>query len=140
MKATAVLSLLALMAYIVTATPCADICNAQCDLRKQTCKFIDVFGILCETQNEICTKACDAACGCVDTCAKKCGGEYASCKGEGKALLGIYSCGLNLTVCTSTCHTKCNFKLYSTIVTSITTGSKSLLKFPKFGLEDYIKP
>ncbi|GFO18721.1 hypothetical protein PoB_004522600 [Plakobranchus ocellatus] len=122
MKVVAVLSVFILVVCTVSATPCTDICGGECALRKQACSFVDVFSSLCETEDKICTKSCDAACGCVDTCATKCGGKYATCKEGGNAILNFYSCGVSLSYCASTCHAKCKFQLFSSIVGAITGG------------------
>ncbi|KAK3706572.1 hypothetical protein RRG08_055011 [Elysia crispata] len=118
-------ALVALLVYTVSATPCTDICNAQCTIQKQTCAFTDIFGNLCDTVNGVCTQACTAACGCADSCAAKCGGEYASCKGEASSAAGpfgglnVLSCGVNLSVCSATCQLQCNFNLLAGVVNSL---------------------
>ena len=122
MKCLALVAVLAVLAYTATATPCTDICNAQCTIQQQTCAFSEIFGDLCDTVNGVCTQACAAACGCADSCATQCGGEYATCRGDDSSPLGIlnvYSCGINLSVCSSACHLKCNFDLLAGIVNSV---------------------
>ncbi|GFO18713.1 hypothetical protein PoB_004521800 [Plakobranchus ocellatus] len=119
MKVVAILSVIALMAYTASATPCTDICNGQCAIQQQSCAFTGIFGNLCATLNGVCTQACAAACGCADTCATQCGGEYATCKGDGSDILNVFSCGLNLSVCSATCHLQCNFNLFAGIVNSL---------------------
>ncbi|GFR63520.1 hypothetical protein ElyMa_001897300 [Elysia marginata] len=128
MNAFSALLAIALLAYTASATPCTDICNGQCALKKNVCDFAEVFGNLCEIENSVCTKACDAACGCADTCATKCGGDYATCKGDASGVYGVlnvYRCGLNLSVCSATCQLQCKFNLFASVVQSLGSGSGS---------------
>ncbi|GFO33157.1 hypothetical protein PoB_005966200 [Plakobranchus ocellatus] len=108
-----------LLAYTVSGTPCADICNTQCSLQKKACDIAVILGPLCETVNGICTQACAAACTCADSCAAQCGGDYATCKGDGSDIFNIYSCGINLSICAAPCQLTCNFNLFSGIVNSL---------------------
>lgn len=128
MNTFAALLAVALLAYTVSATPCTDICNGQCALQKQSCDFAEIFGDLCTTVNGVCTQACTAACGCADSCATKCGGEYATCKSSDSSgatgALNVFQCGLNLSVCSSTCQLQCNFNLFAGVVNSL-GGSSS---------------
>ncbi|GFO18716.1 hypothetical protein PoB_004522100 [Plakobranchus ocellatus] len=126
MKAVAVISVLALMAYTASATPCTDICNGQCVLEKQACDFTGLLGDLCDTQYGLCTQTCTAACSCADTCAAQCGGEYATCKADAD-VLNIFSCGLNLSICASTCQAQCNFNLFAGIVNSLSGSGAAML-------------
>ncbi|GFS11102.1 hypothetical protein ElyMa_003077200 [Elysia marginata] len=123
MKVFAVAALVALLAYSADATPCTDICNAQCTIQKQSCAFAEIFGNLCDTIAGVCSQACTAACGCADGCAAQCGGEYATCKGENSGgplgVLNVLSCGVNLSVCSSTCQLQCNFNLLAGVVNSL---------------------
>ncbi|KAK3777521.1 hypothetical protein RRG08_044811 [Elysia crispata] len=121
MKSFTLIAVVALLFYTVNATPCTDICNAQCTIQKQSCEFSGIFGNLCDTINGVCTQACAAACGCADSCAAQCGEEYAACKGEKGPLgfLNIFACGINLSVCSSTCQLQCNFNLLAGVVNSL---------------------
>ncbi|GFO33168.1 hypothetical protein PoB_005967300 [Plakobranchus ocellatus] len=125
MNTLTIVAVLAVLAYSATATPCTDICNAQCTIQKNSCDFAEVFGDLCTTLNGVCTQACAAACGCADTCAAQCGGEYATCKSEDKGVLNVLSCGLNLSVCSATCQLTCNFNLLASIVNSLGGGGQA---------------
>ncbi|GFR63525.1 hypothetical protein ElyMa_001897500 [Elysia marginata] len=128
MNAFSALLAVAMLAYTASATPCTDICNGQCALQKETCDFAEIFGDLCGTVNAVCTSACDAACGCADSCATKCGGQYATCKGDASGLLAglnVLKCGLDLSVCSSTCHLQCKFNHFASIVNSLGGGSSS---------------
>ena len=122
MKTFTVVAVVALLVYTANATPCTDICNAQCTIQQQSCAFTEIFGNLCDTINGVCTQACTAACGCADSCAAQCGGEYAMCKGDASGPLGglnVLSCALNLSVCSSTCQLQCNFNLLAGVVNSL---------------------
>ena len=122
MQAIVLLAAVAVLALTVSASPCTDICNRQCALQNGACQFSGVFGDLCATQNNICTQTCAAACNCVDTCAAQCGGAYATCKGDGSDILTVLSCGMNLSVCASTCQAQCQFNTFAGIVNSHTGG------------------
>ncbi|RUS71990.1 hypothetical protein EGW08_020260 [Elysia chlorotica] len=125
MNTFAVFALVAMLASMAYATPCTDICNAQCTIQKQTCSFAEIFGNLCDTVGGVCTQSCAAACSCADSCAAQCGGEYATCKSADTSAAGpfgglnVLSCGLNLGVCSSTCQLQCNFNLLAGIVNSL---------------------
>ncbi|RUS73719.1 hypothetical protein EGW08_018525 [Elysia chlorotica] len=122
MKTFTVLAVVALLCYTANATPCTDICNAQCTIQQQTCAFTEIFGDLCDTIGGICGQTCTAACGCADSCAAQCGEEFATCKGSANGPfsgLNIFSCGINLSVCSSTCQLHCNFNLLAGIVNSL---------------------
>ncbi|RUS87734.1 hypothetical protein EGW08_004480 [Elysia chlorotica] len=125
MNTLTVTAIVAMLVCAASATPCTDICNAQCTIQKQTCSFAGIFGNLCDTVNGVCTQACGAACGCADSCAAKCGGEYATCKSADSSAAGLFgglnvlSCGLNLSVCSSTCQLECNFNLLAGVVNSL---------------------
>ncbi|GFS22841.1 hypothetical protein ElyMa_003374000 [Elysia marginata] len=123
MKTFSVVAVVVLFVYSAGATPCTDICNAQCTIQQQSCAFTEIFGNLCDTINGVCTQACAAACGCADSCAAQCGGEYATCKGGDAGPLGgvfnVLSCGIGLSVCSSTCQLQCNFNLLAGIVNSV---------------------
>ncbi|KAK3759547.1 hypothetical protein RRG08_065891 [Elysia crispata] len=125
MNTFAAIAVIAMLAYTVNATPCTDICNAQCTIQKQSCDFTEIFGNLCDTINGVCTQACTAACACADSCAEQCGGEYATCKSGDSSPAGplgglnVLSCGFNLSVCSATCQLKCNFNLLAGVVNSL---------------------
>ncbi|KAK3759551.1 hypothetical protein RRG08_065895 [Elysia crispata] len=55
MNTFAVFVAVAMLASMVNATPCTDICNAQCEIQKNTCTFAELFGNLCDTVNGVCT-------------------------------------------------------------------------------------
>ncbi|RUS79868.1 hypothetical protein EGW08_012394 [Elysia chlorotica] len=123
MKTFTVLAVVALLCYTANATPCTDICNAQCTISQQSCAFTEIFGNLCDTIAGVCGQACTAACSCADSCAAQCGGEYATCKGAASSGplggLNVLSCGLNLGLCSSTCQLQCNFNLLAGVVNSL---------------------
>ncbi|KAK3759548.1 hypothetical protein RRG08_065892 [Elysia crispata] len=125
METFATFAIAALLAYTVNATPCTDICNAQCTMQKKTCVFSGIPDNLCGTVNGVCTMACAAACVCVDSCAAECGDEPSKCKGDDSAAvphgdLNVLSCGINVSVCSSSCQMKCNFNLFAGVVNAVT--------------------
>ncbi|RUS74751.1 hypothetical protein EGW08_017480, partial [Elysia chlorotica] len=117
------LAALAVLALTVSASPCTDICNGQCALQSAACEFSGIFGNLCATQSAICGQTCAAACNCADTCATQCGGSYATCKGDGSDILNVANCGLNLSVCSATCHAQCQFNTFAGIINALTGGA-----------------
>ncbi|RUS73713.1 hypothetical protein EGW08_018519 [Elysia chlorotica] len=122
MKTFTVLAVVALLCYTANATPCTDICNAQCTIQQQSCAFTEIFGYLCDTIVVFCGQSCTAACCCADSCAAQCGVEFATCKGAAIGpFLGFnfFSCGFNLFVCSSTCQLQCNFNLLAGVVNSL---------------------
>ena len=133
MNTFAVFVAVAMLASMVNATPCTDICNAQCEIQKNTCTFAELFGNLCDTVNGVCTQACTAACSCADSCATECGGAYAKCKADDSAAasagpfpgLNVLSCGINLPICSATCQAKCNFNLLAGVVNALGGGAAS---------------
>ena len=56
MKTLTVVAVVALLVYTANATPCTDICNAQCTIQQQSCAFTEIFGNLCDTINGVCTR------------------------------------------------------------------------------------
>ncbi|GFS24474.1 hypothetical protein ElyMa_005158400 [Elysia marginata] len=122
MKIFPVAAVVALLVCASNATPCTEICGAQCTIQKQTCSFAQIFGNLCDTIGGVCNQACSAACGCADSCAEQCGGEFATCQGESSGPLrglNVLTCGLNLSMCASTCQLQCGFNLLAGIVNSL---------------------
>ncbi|KAK3784046.1 hypothetical protein RRG08_025240 [Elysia crispata] len=127
MKTVLILIAFAYLVNSTETTPCADLCNTQCNLQEQTCGFSQLYGNLCGTVSGLCRTACTAACSCVDGCATKCGDGYSGCKGDSSGVAGIFNvfqCGLDLSVCSTTCLPQCNFNLLAGIVQSL-GGSSS---------------
>ncbi|RUS71986.1 hypothetical protein EGW08_020256, partial [Elysia chlorotica] len=90
LRKAAVFALVAMLASMAYATPCTDICNAQCTIQKQTCSFAEIFGNLCDTVGGVCAQSCAAACSCADSCAAQCGGEFATCKSADSSAAGPF--------------------------------------------------
>ena len=130
MKVVAIVAAVAALAYTANGSPCTDICNGQCTLQMNACEFTGIFGNLCASQNGICTQTCAAACNCADTCAAQCGGEYATCNGNGNDVSTVLSCGVNLSLCSSTCQAQCSFDTFAGIINALTGAAAWILKWP----------
>ncbi|RUS88958.1 hypothetical protein EGW08_003294 [Elysia chlorotica] len=127
MKSFLVCIAIVLLVNGADSTPCAELCNTQCTIQEKTCGFTPLFGSLCSTLSGACKMACAAACGCVDGCATKCGDGFSTCKASSSGVAGIFNvfqCGLDLSVCSTTCLPQCNFNLLAGVVQSL-GGSSS---------------
>ncbi|RUS87395.1 hypothetical protein EGW08_004849 [Elysia chlorotica] len=120
---TATLAVVAMLVFSTSATPCSDICAAECALSLQACQFSGALGDLCATENTICTKDCDASCFCVDSCAEKCGTAFAACKGDGVDLLKLESCTFNFEACEAQCGTQCEMQAYNDALKAVIPGA-----------------
>ncbi|RUS82275.1 hypothetical protein EGW08_009953 [Elysia chlorotica] len=120
---TAALAVVAMLVFSTSATPCSDICAAECALSLQTCQISGALGELCATANTICTKDCDAACYCIDSCAEKCGSAFAACKGDGTDLLKLETCSLNFEACEAQCGAQCEVQTYSDAIKAVIPGA-----------------
>ncbi|KAK3759546.1 hypothetical protein RRG08_065890 [Elysia crispata] len=127
MNTFAIFAFIALLVYTARATPCKNICDAQCTIQKETCGLTKIFGNLCNKVNGVCTLVCSAACTCADSCAAKCGENYAKCTGGNSSLdiilknLNVLSCGIHSSLCSSTCRHRCEFNRLAGIVNSLTS-------------------
>ncbi|RUS71822.1 hypothetical protein EGW08_020407 [Elysia chlorotica] len=125
MNTFTVFALVAMLVSVAYATPCTEICGAQCNFQKKACDFVHIFGNLCATLEGVCAMACQATCGCADSCAVQCGEENAHCRGADSSAAGpfgglnVLSCGLNLPVCSSTCQLKCGFNNLAGLVSAL---------------------
>ncbi|KAK3795178.1 hypothetical protein RRG08_056241 [Elysia crispata] len=119
---TVSLAMVAMLVFSASATPCSDLCSAECALALQACQFSGTLGDLCATENNICQKDCAASCNCVDSCAEKCGSAFTTCKGDGADLLKVESCSLNFEVCETQCGTQCEMQTYNEAVKALIPG------------------
>ncbi|KAK3795181.1 hypothetical protein RRG08_056244 [Elysia crispata] len=51
----------AMLVFSASATPCSDLCLAECALVLQVCQFSGTLSDLCAAENNICLKDCAAS-------------------------------------------------------------------------------